>query len=159
MRVSSLSLSVLLCCGVGSAHAAGPVLGLKGQLYDEDVPARTAPQNIVPRHIAPKHVARAPVDFSYPETAASPEAPSGQPQAFRPATSGWNLDLRDGAKLRFAYDKDTKLSLGLGMWKVKVGVSRKIGGPGSGEIEWPERLGSAASMGRAEASTSKQTSD
>lgn len=150
MRISWLCLGVLLCCG--TAHAGEPVLGLKGQLYDEDVGARTAPQPVVPRHIAPKHVARAPIDFSYPETAAAPGAPSLSPQSDQSeAVSAWNLDLSDGAKLRFAYDKDTKLSLGMGMWKVKLGVSRTIGGSGGSDIEWPERHGSAAGMGRVEA--------
>ncbi len=66
--------------------------------------------------------------------------------------SPWQLDLSDGAKLRFAYDKDTKIKVGMGLWKVKVGVSKAFGGPNTDTWELPVRHGRAAALGRARAS-------
>ena len=160
MRVSAGVVGVILCCvcSQAGAHGAKPYLGLKGQLYFEDEPAQTLRPATAPRHVPSQYVARTPLDFSYPESAASgaisPEANSGAP--FR-AESGWGLELGRGAKLKFAYDKDTKLSLGMGMWKVKLGVSRSFGGPSHEDEEetvWPERHSSAAGMGRVETAAS-----
>ncbi len=145
--------ATLACCvfGLHGTLCAEEQLGLRGQLYFDPAPAMVPPQGSIPRHIQTKHVARAPIDFSYPETAASTGthvAPRGvqQPQG----QSAWQFDLSDGAKLRFAYDKDTKIKVGMGMWKVNVGVSKPFGGPSTG-TSWtlPVRHGRAASLGRA----------
>lgn len=156
MRISSAMIGMILCCvssQVG-AHGAKPYLGLKGQLYFEDEPAQTVRPGAVPRHVPSHYVARAPVDFSYPESAAaggiSAKADAGPP--FRPE-SGWGLELGQGAKLKFVYDEDTKLSVGMGMWRVKLGVSKSFGGPSreqQEETSRPRRHTSAAGMGRIE---------
>ncbi|MEM8689424.1 MAG: hypothetical protein AAGF81_18995 [Pseudomonadota bacterium] len=160
MRVSAGFVGVTLCCvsTLVCAHGAKPYLGLKGQLYFEDEPNPSVRQVTVPRHVPSKYVARTPLDFSYPESAASAglshEAGTDAPSS---GEHGWNLELGDGAKLKFDYDEDTRLSLGMGMWKVKVGVSKSFGGP-SGEEKSakprPERLTSAAGMGRIETASS-----
>ena len=152
MRIFWTMAAAMLCC-VGtlkSAFSAEEHLGLRGQLYFEPAPDLKPPQDSVPRHIPSKHVARAPIDFSYPETAASTGSHILPQETRRPREeSPWQLDLTDGAKLRFAYDKDTKLKLGMGMWKVKVGVSKAFGGPSNDSWELPVRQSRAASLGRA----------
>ncbi|MCP5080546.1 MAG: hypothetical protein GY948_02495 [Alphaproteobacteria bacterium] len=158
MRIFWTMAAAMLCC-VGSlkgAYGAEEHLGLRGQLYFEPAPALKPPQDSVPRHISAKHVARAPIDFSYPETAASTGSHIAHQETHRPREeSPWQLDLTDGAKLRFTYDEDTKLKLGMGMWKVKVGVSRAFGGPSTDTWELPERHGRAAALGRADNSVNR----
>lgn len=162
MRVSWTLAALALCCAGSLTCAIGAEqhLALKGQLYFEGAPAGPAPQTIVPRHVPSQHIARAPIDFSYPETAASTGSHLTHQDQVQPlAGSGWDLDLTDGAKLKFAYDRDTKLSLGMGMWKVKVGVSKKFGGS-SRIIDDPlVRHGSAAGMGRSDANLAGPASD
>lgn len=131
MRTFWTMATALVCCVVGlkSAQSAEERLGLRGQLYFETGSVSKPPQSSVPRHIAAKYIAQAPIDFSYPETAASTGLQTVRGEAPKPHNeSPWQLDITNGAKLRFAYDKDTKLKLGLGMWKVKVGVSQAFGG-------------------------------
>ena len=159
MRVSAGLVGVILCCvsSLAGAHGAKPYLGLKGQLYFEDEPDQTAHQASVPRHVPAQYVARTPIDFSYPESAASEGlSEEAGPGAFSNVESDWGLELGDGAKLKFAYDKDTKLSLGMGMWKVKLGVTRSFGGPNReiAAAPRPERHTSAAGMGRVEMAAS-----
>lgn len=152
MRIVWTMAAAALGCALslGGASGAEETLGLRGQIYFE--PAAVAPpsRTIVPRHISAKHVARAPVDFSYPETAASTGSNVRPVSAGQPVEEGpWHLELSDGAKLRFAYDKDTHIKLGMGMWKVKVGVSKAFGGPNAGAWELPVRHSRAAALGRA----------
>ncbi|MEM1199582.1 MAG: hypothetical protein AAGI06_09765 [Pseudomonadota bacterium] len=159
MRVSAGLVGVILCCvaSMAGAHGAKPYLGLKGQLYFEDEPQQAVRQASVPRHVPSQYVARTPVDFSYPESAASEGLSEEASQAaLQNVESDWRLELGDGAKLRFAYDKDTKLSIGMGMWKVKVGVTRSLGGPSRDVPPAPraERHTSAAGMGRIEMAAS-----
>ncbi len=153
MRIVQTMAAALMCCvgGISGAMGAEEHLGLRGQLYFEPAPTAKLPQSSVPRHVSPKHIARAPIDFSYPETAASTGAHFVHQDARQPREeSPWQLDLSDGAKLRFAYDKDTKIKVGLGLWKVKVGVSQAFGGPNAGTWELPVRHGRAAALGRAD---------
>ncbi len=159
MRLAAGLVGITLCCvsGLAGAHGAKPYLGLKGQLYFDDGSGRDVRQVTVPRHVPPQYVARAPIDFSYPESAASGGlAEQANRSPLSSGESGWGLEIGDGAKLKFAYDENTKLSLGMGMWKVKVGVTKKLGGPAREEDTAPRpvRHSSAAGMGRIETAAS-----
>lgn len=152
MRFSMIVATALLSCAgsLSSAFGAEESFELRGQLYFEPTPVAAAPQVTVPRHVAQKYVARAPIDFTYPETAASTGASVAYHEEYQPVDqSAWGVDLTDGAKLKIAYDKNTKLSLGVGMWKVRMGVSKKFGDPTAEPWTLPARHGRAAALGRA----------
>ncbi len=152
----SVAAAVLSCVtSVTSVSAAEDHLELRGQLYFDPAPARSFRPKRVPRLVSKDYVAHTTIDFSYPEAPAQ----EGSQSAARDARQlrdqrAWDIDLTDGAKLKIAYDKDTKLSLGVGMWKVKMGVSKKFGGPSrdAGDDGWtlPARHGRAAALGRDE---------
>ncbi len=151
MRIIRTMTAGFMCClgGVSGAISAEEHLGLRGQLYFDSVSTSKVAHSSIPRHIPAEHVARAPIDFSYPETAASTGAHIAHKETQHPREeSAWHLDISDGAKLRFAYDKDTKIKVGMGLWKVKVGISKAFGGPNSGTWELPVRHSRAAALGR-----------
>lgn len=153
MRTFLTVVAAVLSCATNGINplAAEEPLNLRGQLYFDPAPAAASQHILVPPHVSKKNVPQAPIDFSYPETETSTGAYVTSSGAFtRVDHDAWNVDLTDGAKLKIAYDKTTKLSLGVGMWKVKMGVSKKFGGPNSEPWSLPERHGRAAALGRAD---------